>query len=120
MRLITMTAIAAFGALALTAPASAQLVNGLSGPNYNHDAPIGTKAGGAVSTLKAPGEAAAITAALANEREARNMGRTHQPLLIKSTMFKPSKNVASNPVRKQAMARNEAASAKLRLDMNSD
>jgi hypothetical protein len=116
MKLITMTAIAAFGALALAAPASAQLVNGLSGPNYNHDAPIGTKAGGAVSTLKAPGEAAAITGALANERDARNMGRTHQPLLIKSTMFKP----ASKSVHTQTMARNEAASAKLRLDMNSD
>jgi hypothetical protein len=116
-----MTAIAAFGAIALAAPASAQLVNGLAGPNYSHDAPIGTKAGGAVSTLKAPGEAAAITGALANEREARNMGPVNKPLLIKSTMFKPaaSKHVASKAtVRRQA--RNEISDAKLRLDRSSD
>jgi hypothetical protein len=121
---LAVTALIAVGAMALAAPASAQLVNGLTGPDYFHDAPIGTKAGGAVSTLKAPGEAAAIAGALANEREARNMGRVNQPLMIKSTMFKPavtkagaSKTAALRPSR---TARNEITDAKLRLDLNSD
>jgi len=75
-----MTAILAFGALALAAPASAQLVNGLNGPDYRHDAPIGTKGGRA--SLQAPGEAAAVAGALRNEIDAKNMGPTSGNLSI--------------------------------------
>ena len=56
------------GALALAGPASAQMVNGLPGPNYLHETPIGTKGGGSQSSLQAPGEAQAIAGALRNER----------------------------------------------------
>jgi hypothetical protein len=69
----TTVAILTFSVLAMAAPASAQLVNGLPGPNYQHDAPIGTKGGGAVSSLRAPGETAAIAGALRNEMDAKNM-----------------------------------------------
>jgi hypothetical protein len=72
-----MTAILALGALALAAPASAQIVNGISGPDYNHEAPIGTKAGGSDASLQAPGEAAAVAGALRNEMDAKNMQPTN-------------------------------------------
>src|ERR1700761_1841044 len=83
LSIITLTAV---GALALAAPASAQLVNGLSGPNYTHDAPIGTKAGGARSTLSAPGEKAAIDGALRNEMDAKAMRPTFGPLTTETAM----------------------------------
>ena len=73
---LSLIALTAAGALALAAPASAQMVNGLSGPNWSHDAPIGTKAGGAMSTMAVPGEAAAINGAIKNELVARGV----QPL----------------------------------------
>jgi hypothetical protein len=71
------TAILVLGALALAAPASAQIVNGINGANYNHEAPIGTKAGGSGASLQAPGEAAAVAGALRNEMDARNMQPTN-------------------------------------------
>jgi len=111
-----MTAILALGALALAAPASAQLVNGLSGPNYNHDAPIGTKAGGSVSSLRAPGEAAAITGALRNEMDAKNMRPTYGPLSpVNGTV-----SLKTPAARQQTITRNEPSSARMRLENGSD
>jgi len=108
------TAIVAFGALALAAPASAQLVNGLSGPNYHDDAPIGTKSGGSMSSLQAPGERAAIAGALRNEMDAREMRPTFGPLSVKTA------SVKTPSVRQQTVAQNEFSSARERLENNSD
>jgi hypothetical protein len=110
----TMTALVALGALALAAPASAQLVNGLPGPNYNHDAPIGTKAGGATSTLQAPGEQAAISGALRNEMDAREMRPTYGPLTVKTA------SVKTPALRTQTVARNEFSTGRERLQNSSD
>jgi hypothetical protein len=66
-------AIAAVALLAAAAPASAQIVNGLTGPDStNPPAPIGTKAGGP-SALGAPGEDNAMAGAIRNERDFRDM-----------------------------------------------
>jgi hypothetical protein len=78
----TMTAILALGALALAVPASAQIVNGLSGPDSHHEAPIGTKAGGSDASLQAPGEANAVAGALRNEADAKNMQPTSGTVAI--------------------------------------
>jgi hypothetical protein len=112
-------AIVAFGALALAAPASAQLVNGLPGPNYNHDAPIGTKGGGSPSSLQAPGERAAITGALRNEMDARAMQRTYGPLTVKTASVKTA-SVKTPSLRQQTVARNEFSGARERLENSSD
>jgi hypothetical protein len=94
----------------------AQLVNGLSGPNYHDDAPIGTKAGGSVSTLQAPGEQAAITGALRNEMDARSMQPTYGPLSVKTA------SVKTPAVRQQTVARNDSRNdtARERLENSSD
>jgi hypothetical protein len=89
-------------ALALAGPASAQLVNGLPGPNYLHETPIGTKGGGSPASLQAPGEAAAIAGALDNEREAKNM----QPVSRKMTETTRRKTAALIPNR--VIARNDS------------
>jgi hypothetical protein len=109
----TIPALVAFGALALAAPASAQLVNGLPGPNYHDDAPIGTKGGGAESTLQAPGERAAIAGALRNEMDARAMRPTYGPLV-------KTASVKTRSLRPQAVARNEFSSSRERLQSSSD
>ena len=60
-------ALAAIALFAFAAPASAQIVNGLTGPDAtNPPAPIGTKAGG-LSALSAPGENNAMAGAIRNE-----------------------------------------------------
>ena len=113
----TAIAFVALGALALAAPASAQLVNGLSGPNYNHDAPLGTKAGGAISTLQAPGEQAAITGAMRNEMDAKAMRPTSEPLTTASASVRtPVRVIARN----EPVTGNEFTRAKLRLDSDSE
>ena len=112
---LSIVAMAALGtSLVLAAPASAQMVNGLSGPNYMHDAPIGTKAGGALSTLNVPGEKEAIAGAIRNEMDAKAMQRTTEPLAVKTSL--KASLTTKHALRKQT-ARNDA---KLRLDMNSD
>ena len=95
-----MTIMLAVGAVALAAPASAQLVNGLAGLNYNHEAPIGTKAGGSPATLNAPGEAGAIAGALRNERDAK-----HMPMMMQAKIT--GKHVAVKIV-PRVVARNDA------------
>ena len=103
-----------FGAMALAGPTSAQMVNGLSGPDYNHETPIGTKSGGSKGSLKAPGEAAAIAGALRNEQEAKNM----QPLNGKAALVIPKKKVAQMVPKKKTIARNDTP--KERLDNNEE
>jgi hypothetical protein len=98
-----MKTILVFGAMALAGPASAQMVNGLSGPDYNHEAPIGTKSGGSKGSLQAPGEAAAIAGALRNEMEAKNM----QPGSGNATVVIP---------RQRITARNDTAKDRLDND----
>jgi len=117
----TITAILAFGALALAAPASAQLVNGLPGPSYHHDAPIGTKGGGSVSSLRAPGETAAIAGALRNEMDAKNMA----PVIGTLNMGPINGTLSAKApvVRNQTIARNETSEERLsreRLANSSD
>src|SRR3569833_1537399 len=82
--IITMAAAGALTLGTLAGTASAQMVNGLSGPNYSHDAPIGTKAGGATSTLQAPGEQAAIAGAIRNEFDAKAMQPVSGPLAVRT------------------------------------
>jgi hypothetical protein len=66
-------ALAAIALFAFAAPASAQIVNGLTGPDAtNPPAPIGTKSGG-LSALGAPGENNAMAGAIRNERDFRDM-----------------------------------------------
>jgi len=91
-------------ALAFAGPASAQLVNGLPGPNYHHESPIGTKGGGSQSSLQAPGEAQAIAGALRNEREAKHM----QPMGRKVALVTSRKTAALMPSR--TTARNDERS----------
>jgi hypothetical protein len=113
-RIIKITATLAFGALASAAPASAQLVNGLSGPNYNHDAPIGTKSGGSVSSLRAPGETAAIAGALRNEMDAKNMAPVTGTLNLGPINGTLS---AKAPVaRSQTVASNETSQERLSIE----
>jgi hypothetical protein len=90
------------GALVVAGSASAQLVNGLPGPNYHHETPIGTKGGGSDSSLQAPGEATAIAGALQNEREAKNM----QPMGRKVALTSRRKTAALIPNR--TIARNDS------------
>jgi len=116
-----MIAVLTLGALALAAPASAQLVNGLPGPNYQHDAPIGTKGGGAVSSLRAPGETAAIAGALRNEMDAKNMAPVNGTL--KMGPINGTLSVKTAVVRNQTIARNETSQERLsreRLANSSD
>jgi hypothetical protein len=88
------------GALALAGPASAQMVNGLPGPNYLHETPIGTKGGGSAASLQAPGEAAAIAGALQNEREAKNMQPMSRRIAVAShrkiAALTPNRTIARN------------------------
>jgi hypothetical protein len=112
----SLIAFTAIGALALAAPASAQMVNGLSGPNWSHDAPIGTKAGGAMSTLQAPGEAAAITGAMANEKLARGI----RPLSASATVARAPRASMGQRRALRPSRVNEHALAKQRLDLHSD
>ena len=116
-----LTMLLAVGAMALAAPASAQLVNGLPGPNYQHDAPIGTKGGGAPSSLQAPGEREAIAGALRNEMDARNMAPTTSHLV--------ALNTPTPSARPQTVARNELTTSsssdpftrdRIRLEDSSD
>jgi len=110
----TMMAVLTIGAFALAAPASAQLVNGLPGPNYQHDAPIGTKGGGAASSLRAPGETAAIAGALRNEMDAKNMGPVTGPLNLGP--INGTLSAKSQVVRSQTIARNEPSQETLLRD----
>jgi hypothetical protein len=118
MRHTTMV-IVAFGVLAMAAPASAQLVNGLPGPNYQHDAPIGTKGGGSVSSLRAPGETAAIAGALRNEMDAKNMapvtgtlkmGPINGNLSAKAPVVR-NQTIASNETPQERLARERLANS---------
>ncbi len=93
------------GALALAGPASAQMVNGLPGPNYLHETPIGTKGGGSPSSLQAPGEREAIAGALLNEREAKNM---------QSARTQPAIRKTAAVIRNRTIARNDTAFDRLR------
>ena len=70
-------ALALIGALALSAPASAQIVNGQGGTTPTSEAPIGTKAGGSPASMQAPGEGPAVQGAEDNNAVANNMGTTH-------------------------------------------
>ena len=116
--------IAAAGALTfgtLAGTASAQMVNGLSGPNYSHDAPIGTKAGGATSTLNIPGEKEAIAGAIRNEMDAKAMQRTSGPVALKTRVSVKTPLFTTHKVmlRKQT-ARIDLNSSKSRLDLSTD
>jgi len=104
-----MTSLLFFGALALAGPASAQLVNGIAGPNYHGDAPIGTKAGGSLSPLKAPGEAAAIAGARRNEMEAKGIGARTVTMRVRPSA-----------IRRHTVTQNEFSRAKTRLEKDSD
>ena len=110
MRHTTMV-ILTLGVLAMAAPASAQLVNGLPGPNYHHDAPIGTKGGGSVSSLRAPGETAAIAGALRNEMDAKNMAPVNGTLNMGP--INGALSVKAPVVRNQTIARNETSQERL-------
>jgi hypothetical protein len=68
--------LALLGALLLSGPASAQIVNGNNGANGSPSAPIGTKAGGSDAAQQAPGEAQATAGAIANDRDAKTMQNT--------------------------------------------
>ena len=110
---------AAIGAMALAAPASAQMVNGLSGPNYMHDAPIGTKAGGAPSTLNVPGEKEAIAGAIRNEMDAKNMGPVSGPVAMK-TRVSVAASLNKRAALRRPVARIDLDSSKSRLERSSD
>ena len=112
-----LTMLLAVGAIALAAPASAQLVNGLPGPNYQHDAPIGTKGGGAISSLQAPGEREAIAGALRNEMDARNMAPTTSHLVAINTPTARPRTVARN---EPATSSDPFTRDRLRLEDSSD
>jgi hypothetical protein len=96
----TLKTVLIVGALALAGPASAQMVNGLPGPNYLHETPIGTKGGGSDASLRAPGEAAAIAGALQNERESKNMQpasrRIAETTHRKTAALTPNRTIARN------------------------
>lgn len=98
------------GALVLAGPASAQLVNGLPGPNYLHEAPIGTKGGGSPSSLQAPGEREAVAGALLNEREAKNM----QPVRMQQADRKTAARKTAAVIRNRTIARNDTAFDRLK------
>src|SRR3569833_2019257 len=82
--IITIAAASALTLGTLAGTASAQMVNGLSGPNYSHDAPIGPKAGGAPSTLQVTGEQEAIAGAIRNEMDAKAMQPVAGPVAMKT------------------------------------
>jgi hypothetical protein len=88
------------GALTLAGPASAQMVNGLPGPDYHHETPIGTKGGGSQASLQAPGETEAIAGALQNEREAKNMQPMDRAVTKtshrKTAVLIPNRTIARN------------------------
>ena len=123
MRLSIIT-IAAAGALTLgtlAGTASAQMVNGLSGPNYMHDAPIGTKAGGAPSTRLVPGEKEAIAGAIRNEMDAKAMQRTSGPVALKTKVSVKTPLFTKNRVMlRKPTTRLDLNSPKGRLDLSSD
>jgi hypothetical protein len=73
-------AFAVMGALALSAPASAQIVNGQGGMTPTAEAPIGTKAGGSSASMQAPGEGPAVQGAIDNNAQAKNMGTITKPV----------------------------------------